>query len=401
MTHFAQWHAMEAQIAALLAADPPPRAPLFAALSNYSRSLVAYARRLPLAPIEPGQITRASAWLARPVFVCGHHRSGTTLLQELLDDHPQLLVLPTEITYFASFARVARVPPAVAALDDFVAEWITRLIDPNGKRHFHLGRADATRNPAFEFARRLFCWQESLTSGAAAPARLAPLLALVAAYRDIVAPDAEPRHWVEKSPLNERFHRRFAVLPQARFIQMIREPGATLRSQLADLRGAAVPGIDSAEQAWRIGRSLRIARAHLARRPANYRVMRYEDLVQDTVVQMRQVAGFLGIDFGSGLVVPTVLGAPVGSNSAFGRGAEGTIVAAARAGALDGADARLVEIFAGRDARAFGYGSGAPDGLPGARARCGQLARLASRLVFVRLRHAVNSFRRRQTGIRS
>ena len=127
--------------------------------------------------------------------------------------------------------------------------------------------------------------------------------------------------------------------------------------------------------------------------------MRYEDLISNTEAQMRDVAEYLGIDFNPRLLVPTVVGASVGSNSAFGRGAEGIIVAATHAGARDGAQTRLVEIFAGPVARTFGYASAAPTGLAGVLARCSLIARLAPRLALLRLRNAVSSFRRRQREI--
>ena len=97
------------------------------------------------APLEPSAEERAGAlaWLLRPVFICGHHRSGTTLLQSLLDGHPQLLTLPNEGTYFTSFAYAARAAPSTADLETFAARWIERFVDPNFAPHFRLGRSDA------------------------------------------------------------------------------------------------------------------------------------------------------------------------------------------------------------------------------------------------------------------
>ena len=53
------------------------------------------------------------AFYERPVFVVGHRKTGTTLLQELLDGHPQLAVLPGESNHFNTFlprkqARIAQ-----------------------------------------------------------------------------------------------------------------------------------------------------------------------------------------------------------------------------------------------------------------------------------------------------
>ena len=36
----------------------------------------------------------------RPVFICGHPKSGTTLVRALVDDHPELVVFPEETSFF-------------------------------------------------------------------------------------------------------------------------------------------------------------------------------------------------------------------------------------------------------------------------------------------------------------
>ncbi|MFQ5335223.1 MAG: sulfotransferase, partial [Flavobacteriales bacterium] len=35
-----------------------------------------------------------------PVFICGAHKSGTSLMRSLLDSHPELFVIPFETHYF-------------------------------------------------------------------------------------------------------------------------------------------------------------------------------------------------------------------------------------------------------------------------------------------------------------
>ena len=54
----------------------------------------------------------------RPVFVVGHRKTGTTLLQELLDGHPQLVVLPGESNHFLTFLpRFGALPPERIAVE--------------------------------------------------------------------------------------------------------------------------------------------------------------------------------------------------------------------------------------------------------------------------------------------
>src|SRR5690606_37795143 len=103
MTTVARWHEMERAIARVLPSNgsgPQERVRLLALLTEYASAIVREARRIGAVVPAAEERTRALAWLDRPVFICGHHRSGTTLLQELLDGHPELLVLPSEGTYF-------------------------------------------------------------------------------------------------------------------------------------------------------------------------------------------------------------------------------------------------------------------------------------------------------------
>ena len=115
---------------------------------------MAEARRLgPLVPNE-AERTQAASWLERPVFVCGHHRSGTTLLR---DSHgtPSWRVLPSEATYFTSFAYAARAEVPALDAGRFAAEWVSRFVEPNQGPHFLLGEA-GPGNPWVLFVRHLY-----------------------------------------------------------------------------------------------------------------------------------------------------------------------------------------------------------------------------------------------------
>ena len=40
------------------------------------------------------------SYLKNPVFICGHRKSGTTMLASLFDDHRDLLVYPSDSMFF-------------------------------------------------------------------------------------------------------------------------------------------------------------------------------------------------------------------------------------------------------------------------------------------------------------
>jgi hypothetical protein len=352
------WFGMESAIAKLLPSEgiSPDRTLLLEALSRYATVAVREARSMESTIPTPAETAQALCWLRRPIFICGHHRSGTTLLQQLLDWHSQLVVLPSEGTYFSSFHYVARTHPAPREVDRYIGDWIARLVDPNYPPHFKLGRSGPHGCPSVRFARRMLEWQAALLRTPSSLGRLSPLLALVAAYRDTVSlKTAPPYSWVEKTPLNEINVHRFAALPEARFIQMVRHPEATLSSLLGRLRPLGAADQDVFAHAHRIRRSLRLAQAHLRRYQDRYLVVRYEDLTDNPAREMERVRAFLGIALDPILSTPTTAGCAVGSNSSFGRGNPGVILRSRQPLVLSPSELRLIDALTASAARPFGY----------------------------------------------
>jgi hypothetical protein len=346
---------MEAAIAARLpgAGGASLRSELLAKLADYSSAAAREARELGATLPTADECDSAMNWLLRPVFICGHQRSGTTLLQNLLDGHPRLLLLPSEGTYFTSFARVARVSPSENALDRFAVEWVARLVDPNFGPHFRLGMSDSHRNPSVDFARALFGWHATLRTRV--EPRLAPLLAVAAAFKSTVAPRSAPSSWVEKTPQNERYAARFAPLERARFIHLVRDPRATFASLAEIYRAFDSGAFDAFEHAHAIGRSLRLARVNAHELADRYLVVRYEDLAASPSAEIERVRRFLEIPPDPTLLVPTAGGRAVRANSSFGGGVTSAIDGPRPPPVLSPKHLALLGAHAGDAARAFGY----------------------------------------------
>ena len=108
----------------------PPGTDLLDAARAWSAAVWASAERDGAMPIAEATIARGLEVGRRPVFICGPHRSGTTLVRDLLDGHPSLIVLPAEGTFIGGLqARLAKVPRTQAA-PVLGHEWIRRLANP-------------------------------------------------------------------------------------------------------------------------------------------------------------------------------------------------------------------------------------------------------------------------------
>jgi sulfotransferase family protein len=349
------WIAWEERISTLLPKSPlHDRARLLAEIGDYAATVVREARERPLTH-EEQPLANATDWLRSPVFICGVHRSGTTLLQQLLDGHRELLVLPSEATYFSSFSYVARPNPTPAGLNRFAADWLARFIDPNAQPHFKLGRISSTRSPSLLFCRRFFAWQDRLTRQEPALKRFAALLALVAAYRDVASPDAQPRMWAEKTPLNEFQIRRLAPFTNARFIHLVRNPLASLSSLRKTYVKHRLRPFDAARQAATIARSLDAADRHRQRFADRYLVVRYEDLTAEPESEMKRVCQFLQLEPAAASLVPSVGSIPAASNSSFDGGPPGVIHRPTGSVPENPADSLIVRALAARAARLHRY----------------------------------------------
>jgi Sulfotransferase family len=360
MTDAPDWTAMEARIARLLP-DPHQgishdRPLLLGELSAYAASVVREARRLGAVGPTQTERERALGWLRFPVFVCGHHRTGTTLLQNLLDGHPDLRVIPNEATYLTSYAYAAHTTVSPEATNRFAADWICRFVDPNFSPHFNLGRSQAGDNPSLLFVRRLLGWQDALGDAWPACRRFTLLLSLVVAFGDVVSPLDVPRMWVDKTPLNEKNAVSLAqTFPEARFIQVVREPAATLASVIEAYRWERPVAESNFRRVWAINRSLELAARNHERLGPRYLIVRYEDLCRAPGSEMERVRGFLTISPHPSLVVPSVGGRPVRSNSSFKRGDAGVVVPPRSTPSLSMEADQLVRALTAARARDFGY----------------------------------------------
>ncbi len=286
------------------------------------------ARMLGPSPLDRETYASGMASAARPVFICGAHRSGTTFLRDLLDGHPALTVLPSEATFFTSLERKFAGLPSDAFATACGKLWLSRIANPNNQPpYWLLGRSTATGSPYLGFVREFLAW-------AAAPAadcddnRTRALMAFALAYRRCL-PGAEQEpdnwRWVDKTPGNERFLGRiWRDFAAAQVIHVIRRPADVVASHAALMRQAQSGRRGSNVALRDLTRSYLLACRHLRRAmPGCYRVVRYEQLVAEPREMMTGLAVFLEIDPAPILFRPTVNGRPTTCNTSFPDGERG------------------------------------------------------------------------------
>ena len=257
------------------------------------------------------------------VAICGHRKSGTTLLSNLLDNHPHLAVYPIDIAllyaYFPHFLQTNPLPDArrkrlMRVLFDDLAE-----------------RLDAFGcSAAFDVDRHRERFFSGLQDEQLGDLR-ALISRLIASFQTVAGRPVESMKWsvIKETSIEIYAAEILSWFPDARFIQVLRDPrdnfaalAAGVEKHYKKLGEDRKRTLASLLQRAELGFAM--ARDNQAAYGANrYHLVRYEDLAAQPEPTMRDIAAFLDIDFNPCLLQPTVLGAPTGGNSYDGIQAAG------------------------------------------------------------------------------
>lgn len=286
-------------------------------------------------------------------FICGHRKSGTTLLANLMDGHLQLAVYPVDLVllyaYFPDFVRKHSDPAERRArLERILFADLRQRVDPalldadTLARAFFDGLADDDLGRADILIARLMAAFQSVTGRS------------VAATRSGIFKETSIEIYAAEM---------LAWFPDARFIHLVRDP--------RDNFAALAEGVDGyysrmgedhnrtlASLLNRVRTGFRMARRNRAQFGEDrYLLLRFEDLASDPKSSMRMVADFLKIPFHNALLTPTTLGQPTGGNAFDG---VTTFEVNTRnverwRERIASEDAQVIEFHLAEDMQAFGY----------------------------------------------
>ncbi|MCB0756390.1 MAG: sulfotransferase [Flavobacteriales bacterium] len=261
----------------------------------------------------------------QPIFILGAHKSGTTLLRNLLSGHPDLFVVPFESHFFPlsdkdvdyEYRKNKRQGLSVKEIEANFHKNIqfqNEAIDPMGDT-FVAGKLDSQKfnetfklnsedSPSIRFEKYMNSIHECLGFGSL----------------------PENKRVVEKSVENAEFAVELSkMFPEARFIHIVRNPYANFVSlRKYKSIGVGYPLLN------RMMKTFKNSFYFLSENPKNirhYKVVRYEDILSETEPIMRQIAEFLSIDFTETLLQPSHLGENWSGNSTTGKGFSGVSAA--------------------------------------------------------------------------
>jgi hypothetical protein len=247
----------------------------------------------------------------RACFIAGQAKSGTTLLVALLDNHPELLVLPEETAYFPTVLTKYGPRGRRAQFDYITKETLSNVLFGGpckwGKRDYSY----------FPTSRLLQTFERMAFDPVNVDKDL--LVILLEAYAATLDRNLDSiTRWVEKTPANRRclpaIHSRF---PHARILVTMRDPRAIFAAQIA-LEKTRQLGTFSTYYCIRHWREVAqvVLRAR-ENKDTRLLVVPYEELVLDSAKWMKQICSFLEIKYDPAIVLtPTKAGKFWEGNSA-------------------------------------------------------------------------------------
>ena len=246
-----------------------------------------------------------------PVFICGYPKSGTTLLLALLDRHPQLLVFPEESKFLK---RVMRHPERQNL--DYILTQTGANAFRFGVVHWSSGYRDFS---SIDFAE----YEKSLREhwGKSDGTERSLLESVVFSYGEVTG-QINKRHWVEKTPCNERYlEKALAWWPELRAIYILRDPRDNYCSYRKKRgRDSKVFSLERFVSGW--CESVR-AWEQFAAHHANTLLIHYGNLVQHPRAIMQEVCNFLQVSWDDILLKPTRNGVFWAGNSMYDAKFEG------------------------------------------------------------------------------
>ncbi len=268
-------------------------------------------------PLNSEEIKKGQTLTKHPVFVCGAHRSGTTLVRDLLDAHPALTVLPSEGSFRTHLGPVLD-QMLYENREAFLGqEWLRRLANPiNQPPYWLLGHSTPESSPYVEFARALSSWYAIAEKENKSKISMWPHLAVILAYATCFKESwngLNARYWVDKTPTNERYlNQIWREFPDARIIHIVRNPVDVL---LSHKRAAPSMNIRVCLKNLESSYKIALRQSHLNK--SRYLVLRYEDLCEKPQASISQITNFLQIEELPSLFIPTVNGKLAKANSSF------------------------------------------------------------------------------------
>ncbi len=243
-------------------------------------------------------------------FICGHRKSGTTLLLGLLDNHPDLVVYPADSAFFYGYYPAFESP---AFTDHQKIERMAIFVA--NKLEIELYSLSETDRKELNFPLNAMRHDIKVYANATEKSSRDMLISLIRAYHKHFKGASNPLRWVEKTTSSEIYAAKILEwFPQAKFIHVIRDPRDNWGSLKAGWSKLYYKLNDSLEllmhqmiERCRLGMEFsQYSRKRFGSEV--YKIIKFEDLTTNPEKILKEICNFLKIRFSENMLIPTVCG---------------------------------------------------------------------------------------------
>jgi hypothetical protein len=258
-------------------------------------------------------------WTQNPIILCGHRKSGTTLLLNLFDSYRHLSVFPSDSGFWYAYY------PTYDSDQYSIEQKMQRVIDVlycNVRDDLEALEAYKSSDWTFPMDTLVSAFREAAmnTDGSAS----ALLSSAMASFHEVVLEPKgiEPSGFLEKTTSTEIYAMQvYKWYPNAKMIHLVRDPRDNFASLKSGWKARYQHLNDSIERLLQsmIDRGLlglKLARLNREIFGENrYKVVRYEDLTANPQSVMMELCRFIELPYDPILLEPTFLGMPWRGNN--------------------------------------------------------------------------------------
>lgn len=247
----------------------------------------------------------------KPIFLCGHRKSGTTMLMNLFDSHPGLYVYPSDIRlFYAYYPLYEEKEYSFNERKNRINRIIFQLFEEHKiiSKYLDIG---SFRKKFFERIESEDFHTENIFNS------------LILAFQEISKPVLKQHKGtvIKETSLEIYAKLLFRWHTNAKFIHLIRDPRdnfaalkAGLQKRYREFGDDEKTILHSLIERCKLGMMLADINQDIIGKN-QYCIIRFEDLVTAPEKQLRYMCQFLGINFDESLLVPTIMGNPTRGNS--------------------------------------------------------------------------------------
>ncbi|HET7270088.1 MAG TPA: sulfotransferase [Rubrobacter sp.] len=301
---------------------------------------------------KPGVRAPADLRQRGPIFVVGNSRSGTTMMGRVLGRHPEVFTLG-EIHFFEQLWSAPDGERSISRTE--AVSLAARLLCIQRDGYLNQGRPERF----YEEAERLLA---SLRPGDLVPAKIFEAFLVSEAEKNgkTVPCDQTPRNVFYIGEI-------LALYPEARVINMVRDPRDVLLSQKRKWKrrflGAYDIPLREALRSWAnyhpiiISKLWNASTSAAGRHAGDPRVhfLRFEDLVNEPESNIREVCEFAGLSFEENMLQVPRVGSSSGLDHPEQRGIDRDRAGSWKSGGLSSTEIFLCQKITGGPMRRYGY----------------------------------------------